>query len=83
MKISDKHLIVISIDAMVENDIEYARTLPNFSRIMDGASIIESVETIYPTLTHPIHATIISGVGAGKSGVVNNLVFDPCDPTAS
>jgi hypothetical protein len=33
-----KHLIVASIDAMVFEDLEYCKTLPNFSKIMDGAS---------------------------------------------
>ena len=78
-----KHLIVISIDAMVTEDIEYARTLPSFKRIIDGASIIKNVKTIYPTLTHPVHASIISGAAAGATGVVNNILFDREDPTAA
>ena len=79
----NKHLVVISIDAMVTHDIEYAKTLPNFKSIIDGASIITSVKTIYPTLTHPVHATIISGVPAAVTGVPNNLTFDKNDPQAS
>ena len=48
----------------------------------DGkASVITDVKTIYPTLTHPIHATIISGAAAGKTGIPNNLIFNREDPT--
>ena len=83
LKMSNKHLVVISIDAMVTADIEYARSLPNFKRIIDGASIIRSVKTIYPTLTHPVHASIISGAAIGATGIVNNLIFDREDPTAA
>ena len=80
---TDKHLVVVSIDAMVTRDVEYAKTLPNFKKILDNASVIPSVKTIYPTLTHPVHATIISGAPAGTTGVINNLLFDRDDPKAS
>lgn len=76
----DKHLIVASIDAMVFEDLEYCKTLPNFSKIMDGASVIERVRTIYPSVTHPVHATLISGNTAGVTGAVNNSMFDYDNP---
>ena len=76
----EKHLIVASIDAMVFEDLEYCRSLPNFSKIMDGAAVIERVRTIYPSVTHAVHATLISGNPAGVTGVVNNSVFFSDDP---
>ena len=76
----DKHLIVVSIDAMVFEDLEYCKTLPNFSKIMDGAAIIERVCTIYPSVTHPVHATLITGNPAGITGAVNNSIFNPEAP---
>ena len=75
-----KHLIVASIDAMVFEDLEYCKTLPNFSKIMDGASIIERVRTIYPSVTHPVHATLITGNPAGVTGAINNSIFNPKTP---
>ena len=83
MSQKNKHLVVVSIDAMVTRDLEYAKTLPNFKRILDGASVIRNVRTIYPTLTHPVHATLISGAPAGKTGVYNNIVYDPEHPEAN
>ena len=71
-----KHLIVVSIDAMVYEDLDYCKTLPNFARILDGASVIERVRTIYPSLTHPVHATLITGAPAGITGTVNNSIFN-------
>lgn len=75
-----KHMIVASIDAMVFEDLEYCKTLPNFSRIMDGASVIERNLTIYPSVTHPVHATLITGNPAGVTGAVNNSFFFPEEP---
>ncbi|MBQ8371858.1 MAG: alkaline phosphatase family protein [Clostridia bacterium] len=75
-----KHLIVVSIDAMVFEDLEYCKDLPNFSKIMDGASVIERVRTIYPSVTHPVHATLITGAPAGVTRIVNNSVFNSESP---
>lgn len=75
-----KHLIVASIDAMVFEDLEYCKTLPDFWKIMNGASIIERVMTIYPSVTHPVHATLITGNPAGVTGAVNNSIFNPEAP---
>ena len=77
----DKHLIVVSVDAMVFEDLEYCKTLPNFSKIMDGASIIERNLTIYPSVTHAVHATLITGNPPGVTGAINNSIFNPERPT--
>jgi len=73
----DKHLVVVSVDAMVFEDLEYARTLPAFKKLLDNGSIIERVKTIYPSLTHPVHATMLCGAPAGETGVTCNEVFEP------
>lgn len=73
----ERHLIVVSVDALVFEDLEYARMLPNFKRFIEGGSLIERVRTIYPTLTHSIHATIITGAPAGVTGIINNEEFRP------
>ena len=72
----DKHLIVISVDALVFEDLEYAKALPNFAKILAEGSRIERIRTIYPSVTHPVHATMLTGVPAGKHGIVNNIMFD-------
>ena len=71
-----KHLVVASIDAMVFEDLEYCKTLPNFSKIMNGASIIERNQTIYPSVTHAVHATLITGNPPGVTGAINNSIFN-------
>ncbi len=78
-----KHMIVASIDAMVTEDLEYARGLPNFAKIMEKASVIERVRTIYPSLTHPAHASIMTGCMPATTGVTSNLIFNPENPLCS
>lgn len=73
---NDKHLVLISVDAMVFEDLEYLRGFKSFSRLLDGASVIERVTTIYPSVTHPVHASILTGAPAGVTGIINNLIFD-------
>ena len=75
-----KHVVMVSVDAMVFEDLEYARTLPGFGRLLDGAAVIERVRTIYPSLTHPVHASILTGAPAGITGIVSNHVFKPQAP---
>lgn len=72
----DKHLIVVSVDALVFEDLEFAKTLPMFNKILTEGSLIERVKTIYPSLTHPVHATIMTGCSAGVTGIVSNEVFE-------
>ncbi|MGI6115163.1 alkaline phosphatase family protein [Luoshenia tenuis] len=74
-----KHLIVMSVDAMVFEDLSTLRTLPNFKRLIENGSRVERVRSIYPTLTHPIHVAIMTGCYAGKTGIPNNDRFIPGD----
>ena len=73
----NKHLIVISVDALVFEDLAYAKTLKNFPKLLEEGAVIEKVKTIYPSLTHPVHATMITGAPAGKTGIINNLHLTP------
>ena len=73
----DRHLILVSADAFVYEDLEYVKNLPNFKRILDNGARIEKVRTIYPTITHPVHATLLTGAPAGVHGVINNARFIP------
>ena len=50
-----KRLFVYSVDALVQEDLAYLKTLPNFSKFLEHASGCENVETIYPSVTYPVH----------------------------
>lgn len=73
----DRHLIVVSVDAMVFEDLAYAQTLPNMGKLLRDGAVVQKVRTIYPSLTHPVHAALMSGCTAGKTGITSNELFAP------
>ena len=72
-----KHVIVISQDAMVFEDTEVLRNLPNFKRIWNRSARINRVRSIYPSITYPCHTTMMTGVYPERHGIINNeqLIF--------
>ncbi|QOR72405.1 alkaline phosphatase family protein [Ruania alkalisoli] len=75
-------LLVVSVDAMHTDDIPFARTLPAFSRILERAAVAE-IEGIYPSVTYPNHTAQLTGCPPARSGVFNNLQFQPGQGDAS
>ena len=71
-----RHLIIISVDALVYEDLLHREELPNIGRLLEEGALIKHVKTIYPALTHPVHATVLTGCATGKTGIVNNTFFE-------
>ena len=68
-----KHkLIVISLDALQTCDLDLLETLPYASRWLPDAAIARNVHEVYPTLTYPIHTTLITGVYPETHGIIHN-----------
>ncbi len=67
-----KHVIVISNDALVYEDLETLRRLPTFSKVWDQMARIDRVRSVYPTLTYPCHTTMMTGRYPESHGIVNN-----------
>jgi len=67
-----KHVIVISQDAMVFEDIETIKNLPNFKRVWNRCARINKVRSIYPSITYPCHTTMMTGVYPDRHGIINN-----------
>ncbi|MFQ7059201.1 MAG: alkaline phosphatase family protein, partial [Turicibacter sanguinis] len=72
-----KKLLLMSLDAMIGKDIEILKQLPTFGPILKKASIVKSVETVYPSMTYTAHASIVSGTYPNKHGIITNEVFTP------
>jgi len=68
-------LIVLSMDAMVSEDIAYLKTKPNFSRLFEKCAQVEKMCTIYPSITYPAHVSMMTGCRPGKHGIFNNTHF--------
>ncbi len=72
-----KYLIVLSVDALKSKDLEFIKTLKNFSLFIKNGSIAERVKGVYPSLTYPSHTSIITGTYPKKHGIVNNIILQP------
>lgn len=72
-----RYLVVISIDALNSMDYDYIKTLPNFKFLMDNGSYAKEVVGVYPSLTYPSHASIITGVYPDKHGISSNEINEP------
>ena len=68
-------LFVLSLDAMVREDVAYMLTKPNFRRIMEKRAEVGNVLSIFPTITYPAHTTLTTGCYPGKHGIYNNVPF--------
>ena len=70
-----KYMIVISFDAVSSKDLEILKTLPNFKELIKNGSLIENVESVYPSLTYPAHTTIVTGKYPKNHGIIDNTIF--------
>ena len=65
-------LIVLSFDALESVDLDTFARLPYLGEVMRRASVVRSVREVYPTLTYPIHTSIITGVRPDRHGIFHN-----------
>ncbi|MEG1858270.1 MAG: alkaline phosphatase family protein [Pseudoflavonifractor sp.] len=72
-----KKLVVISVDAMVEEDLPLLRQLPNLGGVLAEASVVHKNLSTYPTLTHGVHASIYTGCYPIHHGIPGNEHFVP------
>ncbi|MFR1710214.1 MAG: ectonucleotide pyrophosphatase/phosphodiesterase [Clostridium sp.] len=75
--LTNKHLVVISIDGLKAADFDIINNLPNFSRCIQRGTVVRNVKSIYPSLTYPAHTTIVTGKYPKNHGVVNNKLLEP------
>lgn len=76
-----QRLVVISIDALTDDDIRRSGDTPNLDKLIERGAYIKAINGIYPSLTHPCHATIITGKTPGVHGIISNHDFSkPGEP---
>lgn len=68
----DKKLVVISMDALIYEDLTYLMSKENFGWLINSGAMVERVRSIYPSLTYPCHITMATGCYPDKHGVINN-----------
>lgn len=70
-------LFILSMDAMVREDVAYMMQKPNFAKIMKNRAEVDKVCTVYPSMTYPAHTAIITGCRPGKNGIYVNSKIKP------
>lgn len=73
----NRYLVVLSADAMVDADLEYAFTLPHIKELKEKGSYVHHVESIYPSVTYPAHVTMSTGCWPEKTGIWANEKLQP------
>lgn len=73
----DRRLLVISIDSMIEDDLRIIAKLDTLGDILGRSSVVWEMTSTYPTLTHSIHSSIITGCYPDRHGVISNERFIP------
>ncbi len=68
----EKHLVIVSFDAMVCEDLDLLKDGPVFSKFLNEGARVNRIRTIYPSLTYPAHTSMLTGARCGKHGIVNN-----------
>ena len=71
----NEKLIVLSMDAMVREDVAYMMEKPNFRRLFAKSAQVEKVRSVFPAITYPAHTTLMTGCLPGTHGVYNNVPF--------
>ncbi|MGO5023273.1 alkaline phosphatase family protein [Lawsonibacter sp. LCP25S3_G6] len=71
-----KRILVYSVDAMVCEDVEALRKMPNFQKYLaGGCEVTGGMRTVYPSVTYPAHVSMMTGCYAGKHGITSNFSF--------
>lgn len=72
-----RKLVVISVDSLFTSDLEVVKDLAGFKEILEDSVVVKNIECIYPTLTYPCHATIMTGHYPEGHGIHHNEILDP------
>lgn len=68
----DRHIVVVSADALLYEDMHELSQLSFFKRMWNRAARVDRIRSIYPTITYPCHATMMTGVYPETHGIINN-----------
>ncbi len=68
-----KHVVLISIDGLAAYHLlNEELELPNIRELIAGGVWAASSETVFPSVTHPSHTSILTGVEPRRHGVLSN-----------
>jgi arylsulfatase A-like enzyme len=70
---AEPRVILVSIDGMAAYHVaDETLVLPNLRALIGAGVVADSSETVFPSVTHPSHTTMVTGVRPLKHGVIGN-----------
>ena len=68
---------MISLDAVSKMDADRLFALPHLAKLKKTGVYCDGVQTVYPTITYPIHASLLTGCYPESHGIGHNQPFQP------
>lgn len=74
---SNGHVVLVSIDGFAAFHLDnHDIDLPNIRALVEAGAVAKSSETVFPSVTHPSHTTLVTGVTPRLHGVIDKSVTD-------
>jgi predicted AlkP superfamily pyrophosphatase or phosphodiesterase len=74
---AERHVILVSIDGLADYYFDDPRAhMPTIRGLAARGARAKRMEASFPTVTWPNHTTLVTGVHAGRHGVIGNNYFD-------
>ncbi|AKU95293.1 Alkaline phosphodiesterase I [Labilithrix luteola] len=75
---NDRSVFVVSVDGLRDDYLRAgSHALPTLRGLVASGTTARSLVSVWPSVTYPAHATLVTGVTPARHGIVNNVVFDP------
>src|SRR4030095_1157892 len=73
-----RHVLIVSIDGLrPEFYLDEAWAAPELRALLKAGSYARAAEGVFPTVTYPNHASIVTGVRPARHGVFSNTIPTP------
>lgn len=77
-KAPERSLLLVGIDGLRHDYLDdTTHAIPTLRRLASEGARARSLRSVWPSVTYPAHATLVTGVSPARHGIVNNVVFDP------
>jgi predicted AlkP superfamily pyrophosphatase or phosphodiesterase len=74
----EHHVVIVSIDGLRPDFyLDEAWAAPELRALLKAGSHARAAEGVFPTVTYPNHATIVTGVRPARHGVLSNTIPTP------
>jgi predicted AlkP superfamily pyrophosphatase or phosphodiesterase len=75
-----RHLVLVSLDGLrPEFYLDDGYAAPELRALLGAGSHARAAEAVFPTVTYPNHASMVTGVRPARHGISFNVLFDPAE----